>query len=257
MSDSDVLASNRQANQLALVAVIAAVVVGLLCSFAAVSPEISGTLVSATGAIPAGIGLYRSRKNRDKTADLARLREGELRRPVALVVVFLAVGLLAWDSLTGAIFGSAAAVTGIEALSWIAMLVTYAGAFVMAMYAGHYLGSKPYAMATLAVLGMLAARVVILMVTLASIGAPDLIPYYLAAMLLHVLTLGVVLLGVFVGRRRQPRFVAEKAARLDAALHGSRRDAPGGAGGAVGAAIAPPETAPNTPGPTDPTSGPS
>ncbi|MGJ0388317.1 hypothetical protein [Microbacterium sp. CGR1] len=247
--------SQAAANQLALVAVIAAVVVGLACSFAAVSPEISGTLVSATGAIPAGIGLYRSRKNRDRAADLARLRDGELRRPVALVVVILAVGLLAWDSLTGAIFGSAAAVAGIEALSWIAMLVTYAGAFVMAMYAGHYLGTNPYAMATLAVVGMLAARVVILAVTLTSIGAADLIPYYLAAMLLHVLTLGVVLLGVFVGRRRQPRFVAEKAARLDAALHGTTRDAPADADDAAAAPIAPSETAPTVPRPPDPTPG--
>ena len=218
MSDGAVLASNRESNVLALVAVFAAVAVGLICSFLAVSADVAGALVSATGAIPAGIGLYRSRKRRDPSADLRRLRQGELRRPVALVVVLLAVSLLAWDSLVGAIIGSAAAVTGWVMLSWLGILLTYVGAFVLALYAGHYLGSNPYALGSIAVVGMLVARVAILMATLEALGLGDQTAYYLAWMLLHIGTWAAVLLGISVSRRRQERFIAEKAAKLESTM---------------------------------------
>ncbi|GAA1250614.1 hypothetical protein JOF42_002422 [Microbacterium phyllosphaerae] len=223
MDDAAALAQSRQGHVLALVAVGAGIAATLLCSLLGIGSDITGVIVSATAGIPAVIGLVGTRARRDRSADLRRLQHGELRRPVSSVVLLLAVSILAVDSALGVLIVAIVPPDAPAGVGWLVVLAIFVASFLMATYASHYLGPRPYAMASVAVLGMVAARVVILVVTLSSIGAPDAIPFYLEGLVLHVFTLGAVLLGVFVGRRRHTRFVAEKAARLESEI---RLDAP-------------------------------
>ncbi|MFJ4225223.1 hypothetical protein [Microbacterium sp. NPDC089695] len=218
MADSASIADNRTTHVLALIAIAAGIVVTVVFSLLKLPETVTAVAGSATTAIPAVIGLSTGRRRRDRTADLARLRRGELRRPVSLAVVLLGVAILACDSLIGVAVATVAGAKGSAVLLWTGVALVVAAAFAMSVYASHYLGPRPYAMASMAVAGMIAARIFILTITLISLGAADAIPIYLGTLVLHVFTLGGVLLGVWVGRRRQAGFVAAKADRLSTEL---------------------------------------
>lgn len=213
----------RRKSGLALIAVGAAVVMGLVTSVAKIDPTVSSALVTATGGIPAWIGYYRSQDRRDKKRDLAQLQRGELRRPVPLVVVLIACSLLAWDSIVGAIVlpliaGSAHA----SSLQLLLLLLVEVGVFLICRHGSHYLGEHPYGWTSAAVLVMLVARILMIVVFYAATGQHSLIPGILEGAWAHVVTLGVALAGVYVGRQGQAAFVAAKATRLASEIDGPR-----------------------------------
>src|SRR5258708_29332190 len=71
----------------------AAVAVGLLCTLIEAPPPVTGTLVAGATGLPAAIEYSVRGRQRNTRDDIARIRQGELRRPVGLVVVMLAAAL--------------------------------------------------------------------------------------------------------------------------------------------------------------------
>lgn len=74
--------------------IAAAVAAGVLCARAQVPADITATLVAGAGGLPAAIEYSLRSRRRNTAEDIARLKRGELRRPVWLVTIMLSAALL-------------------------------------------------------------------------------------------------------------------------------------------------------------------
>lgn len=210
--------NDRRAHGIALVAAGAAIFAAVACSLLQLSEVATSVVATTAGAVPAAIGYFRSPQKSDKVKDLALLRKGTLSRPVPLVIVLLALAIFVWDSIVGAILVPFMPVDGFNLASLLGILLVVAGAFGISWYASHYLGDRPFRATIIAVIGMIGARVIVIIIVLSIAGASSLIPQYALGLLFHLLTLGAALAGVYLGRRRQSAFVAAKANRLAVTL---------------------------------------
>jgi hypothetical protein len=126
----------------------AAVVVGLVCSRLHIQPQVTGTLTAGAAGLTAAIEYSWRGRRRNVADDMSRIRQGELRRPVALVVVMLTAALFLAEVIAEVIDHTRALPLPLELrveteLVFVG-LIAGALAFFISWYASHYLGKHPY-----------------------------------------------------------------------------------------------------------------
>jgi hypothetical protein len=194
----------------------AAVVCGLVCMQLKVLPGFTGTLTAGGGALPAAIEYSLLGRRRNVTDEISRIRQGELRRPVGLVVVMLAAALFLAVVMTDVAVGARARATSLPGVTVVALtgLIAAALAFFISWYASHYLGKHPYRWTVVAVGGVF---IIIVAANLGSFGAGWGFVLYLSSVTFahSSLVLNASLAGVWCGRGRHDKFLAMKLARLE------------------------------------------
>jgi Short C-terminal domain len=194
----------------------AAVVCGLVCAQLKVLPGFTGTLVSGAGALPAAIEYRLLGRRRNVTDEISRIRRGELRRPVGLVVVMLAAALFLAEVMADVAVGARALAASLPGVTLVALtgLIAAAFAFFISWYASHYLGKHPYRWTVAAVGGVF---IIIVAANLGSFGAGWRFVLYLSSVTFahSSLVLNASLAGVWCGRGRHDKFLAKKLARLE------------------------------------------
>jgi Short C-terminal domain len=192
----------------------AAVVCGVVCAQLKVLPGVTGTLVSGAGAVPAAIEYRLLGRRRNATDEISRIRQGELRRPVGLVVVMLAAALFLAEVMADV--GARALAPSLPRVTLVALtgLIAAALAFFISRYASHYLGKHPYRWTVVAVGGVF---IIIEVANLGSFGAGWGFVLYLSSVTFahSSLVLNASLAGVWCGRGRHDKFLAKKLARLE------------------------------------------
>ena len=194
----------------------AALAVGLLCAFAGTPTEVTGTLVATAGGLPAAIEYSLRGRGRNVADDISRIRQGELRRPISLVVAMLATALLLIDSIiggiVGAVIGGFAISEGAAQMLWlIASLVVLVCGFLVSSYASHYLGKRPYLWTGVAVVVCCVVRLLIVLLVFDGLDwmvVGEIVVGFLALIV-------VCEAGVWFGRRHHAKFLAKKLARIE------------------------------------------
>jgi hypothetical protein len=221
---------------LGLIAVLGATVVaGSLCAWAGLEPHVTSSVTAFAGALPAAIALHMKGRRRDINRDTARVRDGDLRRPVGLVVVLLAAAVLLLDTAVGAMAGgiqgrigdliragivetSTAQVVASLLTSFLFMLLGIC-LFLVASYASHYLGKYPYLWTAGAVGCALVVRVLAVRVSwesmLKSAMGVSIGMFLLGTIVFYLGVLVVCMAGAWFGRRHHDEFLATKLARME------------------------------------------
>jgi hypothetical protein len=219
---------------------VAVLVAGFLCHLAKFDQyETSGVIALAMG-VPAAVELQIRSRRRDKNVDIARIERGELRRPVALVVMLLSAAIFLLDTAGGGI---------IEGIGWALGHLVDAGkidestakfmaagafgvmppvilgvcVFLVAFYASHYFAKRPYLWTATAVGCALAIRELVLL-GLRSTGelngliqlAGSFTGVLVIAVIAYLGILFISFIGVWFGRRYHNEFLAKKLERMEA-----------------------------------------
>jgi hypothetical protein len=197
----------------------AAVAVGLVCAQLHVVAPVASTLTAGAGGLPAAIEYSLRGRRRNVADDISRIRQGELRRPVALVVVMLTAALFLAEVIAEVIDHSAA----LPLPLWLRVetelvfvgLIAGALAFFISWYASHYLGKHPYRWTVVAV----GAVFVLVEATFAGpihgLTWPELAHFWSYFFGSISIMLNASLAGVWCGRRHHDKFLAKKLARLE------------------------------------------
>jgi hypothetical protein len=221
--------------------IIAVLLVGSLCSFAGFSQSITASVTALALTLPAAIELQIGRRRRDKKLDAARIRSGELRRPVGLVVLLFAGAIVLIDTAIGFILGAThdAARDLVDAgkidmgtagtlLGPLLVFVTMLGGisfFLLGSYTSHYLAKRPFLWTAAAMCCALAVRELVvvgfaesgnaLRSVMSKLGG-SLTSLMLAEVFGYFGVLIICVIGVWSGGRHHKEFLARKLARMDA-----------------------------------------
>jgi hypothetical protein len=204
----------------------AAVVVGLVCYAMQVPAQVQGPVTAGAVGLPAAIDYHLQARRRDTAADIARIHQNQLRRPVGLVVVMFAAALFAFEQM-GMFSGHRFGLLGLLVAFLLAMV---ADCFI-ASYASHYLGEHPYRWIAVAVVCAYVAQLLLLLSPSRYVksygnllkiygnpywrGAEHLGASHVVLGLGYLATLGVCLAGAWYGRRHHDKFLANKLVRVE------------------------------------------
>lgn len=196
------------------------VVVALVCGAAHMPPLIQGPVTASAAGLPAAVELSLQGRRRDLSEDAARIRQGELRRPIGLVVAILIAALfLAMSAAFYFIEEIIAIQSPIRAQLEDLLIVLIVGSlgFVLASHASHYLGKHPYLVTAVA-----AGIVPPVFVAYATLTVPMRKGVLDTALFLVVFPVGLCLAfpgaclgGVWYGRRHHEKFLTKKLARVE------------------------------------------
>jgi hypothetical protein len=127
---------------------VTASMLGLLCHSVRDLQPAAGSITGAGLLLPAAIDYALQSRRRDTSSEIDRIRQGDLSRPVVLVVPMLAAGLLLTDALyqlTAPTFVCVKPTSGASSAVGIGHLVERGGvqafAFIMFVIAFFYIGS--------------------------------------------------------------------------------------------------------------------
>jgi hypothetical protein len=201
--------------------------VGLLCPAADIPASLASPLVAGMAGLPAAIELTLQSRHRDLGAEAARIRQRDLRRPIGLVVILLAVGLslavsVVWTTIhivRHHVTSDSAAGTPGSAAGWILafgeLLILVVLPFPFGWYASHYLGKHPYRWTSVAVGCAAVYSLLMLEFKIDQHGHDSGLVKFFLALWLTGCGLFYCLLGVGIGRNHQARFLAKKLARVE------------------------------------------
>jgi Short C-terminal domain len=197
----------------------AAVVVGLVCSRLHIQPQVTGTLTAGAASLPAAIEYSWRGRRRNVADDISRIRQGELRRPVALVVVMLTAALFLAEVIAEVIDHSRALPLPLELrveteLVFVG-LIAGALAFFISWYASHYLGKHPYRWTVVAVGAVFVLVEATFAGTIHGLTWPERAHFWFYFVGSNSIMLNASLAGVWCGRRRHDKFLAKKLVRLE------------------------------------------
>lgn len=212
--------------------IVSVVAVGFLCQ-ALGAPYVVQTAATASAiGLPAAIEYSIFARRRNKIADASRIRQGDLRRPIGLVVAMFAAALVVLfliDSVIGRIFTEALA-DGIEISHATAIVMAILGiatiavlGFFISSYASHYLGKKPYLWTTVAVVTVFVLRALLALVEyrttpveqraiLSQYGVTT--PLLIRLFAANLIYFAACLAGTWHGRHRHDQFLTKKLARI-------------------------------------------
>ena len=208
---------------------VSVVAVGLLCDATGAPYAVQSAATAGAVGLPAAIEYSIKARRRDKIKDVSRIRQGELRRPIGLVLAMFAAVLFLVDSMIGRTFAVALAEgypvshTTAIMLAIFGVLIVGVFGFFASSYASHYLGKKPYLWTAVAVGSIFVLRVLLLLVEYRVTPAEDravlaeygVMPRVLLRLFVaYLIYLGACLAGVWYGRRRHGEFLAKKLARM-------------------------------------------
>ena len=207
--------------------VVSVVVVGLLCNATGAPTVVQATATASAIGLPAAIEYSIQARRRDKIKDASRIRQGDLRRPIGLVVAMFAatfaVVLFLIDTIIGKIFWSALedkyAISHSTAivLTIFAVLIVGVVGFFISSYASHYLGKKPYLWTAVTVGSVYVFRALYLFAVVFpkyGVGGVLDVPMLFRLSVAPLIYLGACLAGVWYGRRHHDEFLAKKLARM-------------------------------------------
>jgi hypothetical protein len=193
-----------------------AVLAGFLCADA--PPWVAGVVPATAAAIPAAIEYSIRSRRRDKAEDAARIRQGDLRRPVALVVVMMAAAVILLITLTWIVFGVFEEYATLAYADWIAIignpLIPGVCAFFIAAYGSHYFGKRPYLYTSIAFGCAFIYQLLMYLVVFEKDGSSAL-EILMVFGAFNVVYLSFALAGVRVGRNRHAKFLAKKLERIE------------------------------------------
>lgn len=212
---------------------VAAVTAGVLCRLTGeqeLTQYVVPLVVSLAMGVPPAVQLRIKSRHRDKNVDIARIERGELRRPVALVLMLLAAAILLLDSAAGAVDGEIGVIKQqlTRAGKWeLGSVQVVAGTLVtilsmilgmcfllVASYASHYFAKRPYLWTTVAVGCALAVRELVVLSYKTDL-ADLLVPLMVSEVLAYLGILSICMVGVWLGGRYHAAFLARKLARMD------------------------------------------
>ncbi len=213
--------------------VVSVVVVGVLLNAAGAPTLVQGAVTAGAIGFPAAIEYSLRARRRDKTDDASRIRRGELRRPIGLVVAMFAAVfagvLFLVDAIIGRIFAVALA-DGYGISHGTAIVVAIVGVATVAVfgffassYASHYFGKNPYLWTAAVVGSLFVFRMLLMLVEYRVTRAEDravlaeygVMPAVLFRLFVaHLVYLGACLGGAWYGRRHHDEFLAKKLARM-------------------------------------------
>ena len=230
-------------NQQSLLGVIASIVTVVALGFVFMAipapTQVQSSVFAIAVGLPAAVAYAWQGRRRNKTLDAARIAQGELDRPIALVVVMLAAALY--------VVFEVAHVSVQLVDSWLmrstgylwdlpipSVILTAGGSF-MASYASHYLGRHAYLWTTVAVgcsfglhelVGLLPVRSCnsswcrptrsMLEFTDIGLGPDDVLRALAHISLMFLIWLGVCLAGAWYGRKfRHDKFLTKKLVRVE------------------------------------------
>jgi hypothetical protein len=230
---------------------VAAVAAGSVCKWVGLSDPATTSVTVLAMSVPPAVELKIKSRHRDTNVDIARLQRGELHRPVGLMVMLLAAAFVLIDSAPGLMtLGISRLLNGLlgtgkieentakvvsSGLGGSLIVIFFTCYFLVASYASHYFGRRPYLWTAIAVGCALAVRegLVITMWSVSSfkIYVRDTLGS-LAGMLVVVAlvylggVLFICMLGVWLGRRYHDAFLAKRLARLEgkAAREAAKQD---------------------------------
>jgi hypothetical protein len=198
----------------------AAVLVGSVCAGLHAPPQVTGPLTAGAIYLPAAIEYSLKGRRRNVTADISRIRQGELRRPVALVLVMLVAALFLAEVI---------ALTFDNGYPWIRALVAAPLAFFISWYASHYLGNHPYRWTVVAVGALFIIYLAFTIYLISSFETDRGWAWHVFPNFAHSsIVLNASLAGTWCGRRHHDKFLARKLARLErkAAKQAAKRPEP-------------------------------
>jgi|SRR6478672_1727043 len=197
----------REGSVLGIVASAAsAVAAGYICTLLNVPGVVQGTVTAGAAALPAAIEYSLQSQRRDDADDAARIAQGELRRPIGLVVALFVAALVL------SIFAPLALVWMLSSTAayFISLAVGWIITFFIASYASHYLGKHPYRWTAIATTIALVAAVTLTFVAATPATPGD----FLQALLLYLPFAAACFGGALYGRRHHAEFLAKKLARV-------------------------------------------
>jgi hypothetical protein len=196
---------------------VLAVALGFLFNAIHAPDSVQSSVLAIAVGLPAAIAYRQQGRRRDKTEDAARIAQGELRRPVGLVVAMLAAALLLTVLISGSI---PTVIIGESTPAWLAFgcwfLIGAALGFVMSSYASHYLGKHPYRWTTVAA-GIVTVLWASFGLTVSATsgdgwGTALLVLVTIFASLLPFV--GACVGGAWYGKRHHAKFLQKKLARM-------------------------------------------
>jgi len=212
--------------------IIAAVAVGKVCSWAHLDQYTTTTVMGLALGLPAALEVQIQSRRRDANVDIARIERGDLRRPVALVVMLLAAAIVllhtAFESMTAYIQlalshlpGAGKIYSNNTAEVWhglsILPLTSFGMClFLVASYASHYFAKRPYLWTATAVGCALAVKELVMLMLRNGIREKggSLPGVLVAEVLIYLGFLVICMVGVWLGRRYHEAFLAKKLARM-------------------------------------------
>lgn len=184
---------------------------------------VASMFAASAAGVPAAVEYRLQSKRRDPNAEAARLQQGELRRPVPLLVVMFVAAVFILDSVIGAFVGGVYGALGAMGVDigvggvFVWLLIIAIWSLLSAVVAGsiaNYLGAHPYLWITVGMVIAAAIRILILL-SMRFWGGYDVDPTDAAvAMLGYVACFAVSLVGVRIGLRYRARFIARELRRV-------------------------------------------
>jgi Short C-terminal domain len=225
----------------------AAMVLGYITNAIGAPPAVQGTVAAAAVGIPAATEYSLQSKRRDPAEDAELIRQGELRRPIPLIVAMSTAVLLLVDVmafvLTVWLFATLVPEPTSVAVLWMfvtQVLIVLSAEFFVASYVSHYLGKRPllWIAITVGVVVVIEALLLLAGLVVAVTQEREWLMYGPAHVtreelnggwallgvlrvifviaLFHLLLLGVCLAGVWYGRRfRYAKFLKRKLTRVE------------------------------------------
>jgi hypothetical protein len=207
--------------------IVTVVVLGFVFSLVpGVSPQAQGSALAIAAGLPATIAYAWQGRRRDTTDDAALIRQGQLRRPIALVVVMFAATLFAFEQI-GMFSGHGFGLLGLS----LAFLLAMVADFFIASYASHFLGEHSYRWTAVAVVCAYVAQLLLLLSASRYVksygnllkiygnpywqGEARLGTSHVVLGLGYLATLGVCLAGAWYGRLHHEKFLAKKLVRME------------------------------------------
>ncbi len=210
---------NAQSLPIVGASIVLATALGFLFNAIHAPDSVQASVLAVAVGLPAAVAYHRQSAQRDKVADFAQIAQGQLRRPIGLVVILFASlllfgwGVSAWIGLHlfKPVIGSwpAWSICGFT-LAWIL-------SFLLASYASHYIAKHTYRWTTVS------AGLVAVILVLAFVGDPfvqraqglNLVLRILMCVVAVTGFVGACLIGTWHGRRHHDEFLKKKLERIE------------------------------------------
>jgi hypothetical protein len=232
--------SPSQKNSLPVIAggCVAAIIAGYVCSWAGFSQSTTTSVTALALGIPAAVKVRTDSRRGDSTADIARIRQGDLGPPAGLVVVLVAAVIVvldtAWAEGAGGTLDVAHHVVSarkIETTAASSLMTTLVitesmimgvSYVLLATYASHYLARRPFLWTATAVGVAFAVRQLVVLAfgpslttDLSAATGITLADLLANVTLIYLAILCACLAGAWLGTRDHDPFLTRKLARIE------------------------------------------
>lgn len=210
---------NPQSLSIVAASIVLATALGFLLNAIHAPESVQGSVLAVAVGLPAAVAYRRQSMHRDRAEDAAQIAQGQLRRPIGLVVTLLVSSLvLAWtlSAQIGLRFFRPA-IGSWPAWSLCGFAVAWVLSFLLASYASHYIARHSYRWTAIS------AGLVSVVLVLAFVGDPFVQRAQGMALALKIVVFCVAVVGFVVaclagtwhGRSHHDEFLKKKLERIE------------------------------------------